>query len=135
MFAGTFAVGISLVTFGLSAWLPARWMLPGLAAAAALGGIGGPMKDIPLAVLRQTRLAPTDMAAGMRAYMAVSSAGMLAAMLLTPGAIALTGVVPVVIACGLAYLGTTSVGLMLHAARIEDRFEPRDVLRAAGKTG
>ncbi|WP_428485300.1 hypothetical protein [Rhodopila sp.] len=77
------------------------------------------MRDIPLAVLRQTRLRPMDMAAGMRATMAMSSAGTLLAMLLTPGAIGLAGVVPVVVACGLAYFSVGLVGLALYAGWIE----------------
>jgi hypothetical protein len=77
------------------------------------------MKDIPLAVLRQTRLSPADVAAGMRAYMASNSAGTLLAMLLTPGAVALVGVVPVVSACGGAYIAVGIVGLVLHASWLE----------------
>jgi hypothetical protein len=77
------------------------------------------MKDIPLAVLRQTRLRPADMAAGMRAYMAASSAGTLLAMLLAPTAIALAGPVPVVVACGATYIGVGVVGLVLHADWVE----------------
>jgi hypothetical protein len=70
------------------------------------------MQDIPFAVLRQTRLPLADM----RAYMAVSSAGTLLAMLLAPSAIWLAGAVPVIVACGAAYLG---VGLIRHARWVE----------------
>jgi MFS transporter, DHA3 family, macrolide efflux protein len=119
MFGGNLQVGIGLALLGMTSFLPAAWLLPGLAAAAALGAIGGPMKDIPLAVLRQTRLSPADVAAGMRAYMASNSAGTLLAMLLTPGAVALVGVVPVVSACGGAYIAVGIVGLVLHASWLE----------------
>ncbi len=104
MFGGNILVGVGLALLALASLLPAGWLLPGFAAAAGLGAIGGPMKDIPLAVLRQTRLQPNDMAPAMRAYMAAGSAGTLLAMLLMPGVIALAGVVPVVIACGLIYV-------------------------------
>ena len=56
------------------------------------------MKDIPVAVLRQTRLAPGDMAAGMRVYIAANSAGALMAMLMTPALIGAWGSVPVIVA-------------------------------------
>jgi hypothetical protein len=119
MFGGNILVGVGLALLGLASFLPAPWLLPGFAAAAALGAIGGPMKDIPLAVLRQTRLRPADMAAGMRAYMAANSTGILLAMLLMPGVIELAGVVPVIIACGLIYLAIGVLGITLHAGWIE----------------
>jgi hypothetical protein len=119
MFGGNLVVGVGLALLGLASLLPSAWLLPGLVMAAAVGAVGGPMKDIPLAVLRQTRLRPADMAAGMRAYMAASSAGTLLAMLLTPSAIALAGVVPVIVACGVTYLVVGAVGLALHAGWIE----------------
>jgi MFS family permease len=119
MFGGNILQGTGLALLGVASLLPPAWMLPGLAAAAAFGSVGGPMKDIPLAVLRQTRLRPADMAAGMRAYMAASSAGTLLAMLLAPTAIALAGPVPVVVACGATYIGVGVVGLVLHADWVE----------------
>jgi MFS family permease len=119
MFSGNLVVGLGLAGIGMASLLPAEWMLPGFAAAAAVGAIGGPMKDIPLAVLRQTRLHQSDLAAGMRAYMAMSSAGTLLAMLLTPGAIGLIGAAPVVVGCGLAYLGAGALGLLLNSGWVE----------------
>jgi DHA3 family macrolide efflux protein-like MFS transporter len=119
MFGGNLVVGIGLALLGLASLLPAAWVLPGLAAAAALGAIGGPMKDIPVAVLRQTRLGPADVAAGMRAYMASNSAGMLLAMLLAPRMMGLAGVMPVVVGCGAGYIVVGAVGLMLHAGWVE----------------
>jgi hypothetical protein len=88
-------------------------------AASALAGLGGPMKDLPVAVLRQIRLSPSDMAAAMRAYMAVNSAGTLLAMLVAPTALILAGTVPVVITCGMAYIAVGLIGLARHAAWIE----------------
>jgi hypothetical protein len=40
-------------------------------------------------------------------------------MLLTPSAVSLAGVVPVVVACGGAYIGVGIVGLVLHANWVE----------------
>jgi hypothetical protein len=119
MFGGNLVVGAGLALLGLADLLPGRWLVPGLAVAAGLGAVGGPMKDIPLAVLRQTRLQAADMAAGMRAYMATNSAGVLLAMLLTPSAIGLGGAVPVTIACGAVYVGVGVTGLIWHAGWVE----------------
>ena len=111
MFGGTLLVGSGMVLMGLAALLPPAWVLPGLAASAAFGAAGGPMKDIPVAVLRQTRLPASDMAAGMRAYMAANSAGMLAAMLLAPSLLHSFGTMPVIVASGvlLAVVGTAGM--------------------------
>jgi MFS transporter, DHA3 family, macrolide efflux protein len=77
--------------------------------------MGGPMQDIPTAVLRQTRLAAADRPAAMRAYMAACGLGVLVAMLLAPLAIATFGVTPVIVACGLVYLTVAAVGLLRFA--------------------
>lgn len=116
MFGGSLLVGCGMALMGLAALLPHALVLPGLAAAAALGAAGGPMKDIPLAVLRQTRLAPGDMAAGMRAYIAANSAGMLVAMLLAPSLLHLFGAVPVIVGSGLSLGGVAVAGLVHLAA-------------------
>jgi hypothetical protein len=84
-------------------------------ASAALSAIGGPMKDIPMAVLRQTRLAPADMGAAMRALMAVNSAGTLAALLLAPSLTASVGVLPVIVGCGAVVVAVAVVALGLFA--------------------
>jgi hypothetical protein len=119
MFSGNLLVGSGMVLMGLASLSPPEWRLPGMLAAAAVGAVGGPMKDIPVAVLRQTRLRPADMAAAMRTYMAANSAGILLAMLLAPAAIGIAGVVPVVVACGAAVMGIGVGGLVRHAGWAE----------------
>jgi hypothetical protein len=119
MFSGNLLVGSGMVLMGLASLSPPEWRLPGMIAAAAVGAVGGPMKDIPVAVLRQTRLRPADMAAAMRTYMAANSAGILLAMLLAPAAIGIAGVVPVVVACGAAVMGIGVGGLVRHAGWAE----------------
>jgi len=119
MFGGNVIVGSGMALLGLANLLPFQFLLPGLAAAAALSAIGGPMKDIPMAVLRQTRLGPADMAAAMRVYMAMNSAGTLLAMLITPTALILIGIVPVIVACGVAYITVGVIGLARHGSWIE----------------
>jgi DHA3 family macrolide efflux protein-like MFS transporter len=119
MFGGTALVGLGVALLGLASFLPPAWLLPSFVAAAAFGAIGGPMKDVPMAVLRQTRLRRADIAAAVRAYMAMSSAGMLVAMLITPTALVLAGVVPVIVACGVLLIGVGMIGLARHATWIE----------------
>lgn len=119
MFGGNLLVGSGMALLGGASLLPSHWMVPGLIAAAALSASGGPMKDIPVAVLRQIHLGSANMAAAMRAYMAMNNAGTLLAMLITPSALLLVGTVPVVVACGVAYLVIGLTGLMRHAGWIE----------------
>jgi predicted MFS family arabinose efflux permease len=115
MFAGNLLMGLAMLLLALAASLPAGWILLGLMASAALGAAGGPMKDIPTAVLRQTRLHQADMGAAMRAYMAVTNAGTLAAMLLVPSLIEAVGAPAVLIVCGVLYLVVGLSGLRLFA--------------------
>jgi hypothetical protein len=115
MFGGNLLMGLAILLLALATRLPPGWILPGLMASAALGAAGGPMKDIPMAVLRQTRLHPADMGAAMRAYMAVSSAGTLAAMLLVPSLVEAAGAPAVLILCGLCYVIVGLSGLRLFA--------------------
>ena len=60
MFAGNLFVGFGMALMGLASLLPDSLRLPAMIASAALDAVGGPMKDIPVAVLRQTRLAAAD---------------------------------------------------------------------------
>ncbi len=119
MFLGNLINGIGMACMGLAGFLPPAWLLPGLMAAASFSAIGGPMKDIPLAVLRQTRLRRTDVPAAMRAYMALTSAGVLVAMLLIPTALRLAGIASVIIACGAIVSAVGMIGLMRYAAWVE----------------
>ena len=112
MFGGSLLMGSAIMLLALAAMLPAGWILPGLMAAAALGAPGGPMKDIPVAVLRQTRLRQADMGAAMRAYMAMTNAGALAAMLLVPSLIGAIGASAALVACGALLLAIGLVGLL-----------------------
>ena len=110
MFGGSVLVGVGTLSMALAGLLPDGWVLPGLMAAAALGAAGGPMGDIPQAVLRQTRMPHADRAAAMRAKMAVNSCGALGAMLLAPTLIA-AGLLPVMGGCGVVMIGLGALGL------------------------
>jgi MFS family permease len=115
MFSGTVISGAGMLLMAPALVLPAPWILPGLMAAAAISAIGGPMKDIPMAVLRQTRLQPADLAAAMRAYMAATSSGTLIALLVVPSLIAFAGLLPVILACGMAVVAVGITALTLFA--------------------
>lgn len=112
MFGGNGLVGFGVVLMGLTPLLPAACRVPALAAAAALGAIGGPMKDIPLAVLRQTRIPHADRSSAMRAYLVMNSAGMLLAMVSASALIGAIGVPGFVVACGLVMVSTGGFGIV-----------------------
>jgi DHA3 family macrolide efflux protein-like MFS transporter len=125
MLAGNIQGGCGVLLLAAANGLPVEWRLAGFAVAAALTAMGGPMQDIPTAVLRQTRLAPGDRPAAMRAYMAVVGLGILIAMLLTPIAVTWFGVTRVIVACGMVYLVVAAAGLARLAGwRDADRGEP-----------
>jgi hypothetical protein len=115
MLAGNIQTGCGILLVAAANFLPVEWRLAGFAAASALAAMGGPMQDIPTAVLRQTRLAPANRAAAMRAYMAACGLGVLVAMLLTPAAITQIGISRVVMACGTVYLCVAAIGLVRFA--------------------
>ncbi|WP_158817738.1 MFS transporter [Methylocapsa sp. S129] len=123
MFGGNLLLGFAILLLAFATRLPAAWILPGLMASAALGAAGGPMKDIPMAVLRQTRLHHADMGAATRAYMAVTNAGTLGAMLLVPSLIGAIGALAVLIVCGALYLVVGLSGLRLFAGWTETEAE------------
>ena len=115
MLAGNILYGCGTLLLAAANSLPEEWRLAGFAAASVITATGGPMQDIPTAVLRQTRLAPPNRAGAMRAYMAMCGAGVLVAMLLTPTAIAIFGIARVIVVCGIVYLCVAAIGLVRFA--------------------
>lgn len=105
------AAGMALVALA-EATLPVGGKLPGYAVGAALAAIGGPMRDVRLAVLRQLRLAPGDVAPSVRAFMASSQMGTLVAMLIAPPVLALAGPAPVMAGCAATIAGLGVFGLL-----------------------
>ncbi len=94
--------------------LPPGWLLPGLCAAAALGAIGGPIEDVAIAVLRQTRLARADQAAAMRAYLVSGNLGILLALIAAPTVFDRLGAAATVALCGASLLVVAAVGWARH---------------------
>ncbi len=111
--AGILGMGIAALS------LPAAWVLPGMCAAAAIGAINGPLADIPLAVLRQTRLAPGDQAAAMRAILVATNLGTLVALAAAPSALQAIGVAPAFVLAGLACIASGLLGALLHHDAID----------------
>jgi MFS transporter, DHA3 family, macrolide efflux protein len=115
MLTGNILTGGGSLMLAAANFLPSGWRLAGFAAAAVVAAMGGPMQDIPTAVMRQTRIVPSDRAAAMRAYMAACAFGILVAMLLTPAAITMFGVTRVIAACSAVYLSVAAIGLARFA--------------------
>ncbi len=92
-----------------AAGLPPSALLASYALAAACSAVGGPMQDIPTAVLMQTELPRTDIQAATRAFMAVNQFGLLLALLAAP---ALVAVLPLPAVVGLAGASVIAFGLI-----------------------
>jgi MFS transporter, DHA3 family, macrolide efflux protein len=112
MFTGSVIVGLGTAALvgGVVGGLPAAML------AAAFGAIGGPMKDVPTAVLRQTELPAADVAAATRAFMVAGYAGTLGAMLVAPSAARLLGPARLVLLCGVGLTLLALAGLRRHWA-------------------
>ena len=116
VFGGMALVGVGTTLLGVMGWLPlpGGWLVPALCLAAASGAAGGPMEDIAVAVLRQTRLPREDQAATARAFLACNNLGLLVAFLLAPKLFDALGAAPTVVLCGLALLAVAAIGLLSH---------------------
>ncbi len=110
MFCGSVIVGLGTAALGLGM----TGGLPTLIAAAGFAAIGGPMKDIPTAVLRQTELPPGEVASAMRAFMVAGYAGVLVAMLLAPTIARALDPQRLVAICGAGLVACAAWGLARH---------------------
>jgi MFS family permease len=97
----------------LAGLLPPHLALPALAASAALAAIGGPMGDIPVAVLRQTALPVSEIPAAMRAYLVASSSGALVALVIAPTLIGHLGLFVVTLGCSGLIIGSGIGGFLV----------------------
>ena len=111
IFLGNLCLGSGIVGVGIAAALPAGWLLPVAMAASGLAAVGGPMQDIPVAVLRQTALPRGDVPAATRAMMASSQSGVLAALVLVPLLAAVLPLAGVIGLCGAVVLVIGAEGL------------------------
>ncbi|MBV8612968.1 MAG: MFS transporter [Acetobacteraceae bacterium] len=112
IFAGNMLMGAGVALLGLALGLPHGLVLPGLCAAAAVAAPGGPMQDIPVAVLRQTELPRAEVPAAMRAFLVASNLGTLLAMALAPALFSLLAVPAGIALCGGATMAVGATGLV-----------------------
>jgi hypothetical protein len=92
--------------------LPAGWQVAGIALAAAVAAVGGPMQDIVVATLRQTDLAREDVAAAVRAHMVSVQMGTVVAMLAAPSLVAALGPAAIALGGGAIYVAIALAGLL-----------------------
>ena len=117
VFAADVILGCGIVVIGASALLlPPGWAVAGYCAGAALGAVGGPLSDVTVAVLRQTRLARSDQAAAMRAVLVMWNAGTLAGMAAAPTLFSTFGVAETVLGGGVVMAAAGLAGLVTHHA-------------------
>ncbi|WP_158930019.1 MFS transporter [Acidisphaera sp. S103] len=118
MFAGHVVLGAGFLMMALAAIasLPPAMTVAAFAAGAAVGAVGGPMHDIPVAVLRQTELPRADIPAATRAYLIATNGGVLVTMLLAPSLYAVLPVACVIAFCGLVTIGIGVAGIVRFAA-------------------
>jgi hypothetical protein len=90
--------------------LPPGWQVAGIALAAAVAAVGGPMQDIVVATLRQTELAREDVAAAVRAHMVVVQMGTVVAMLAAPTLVGALGTASVALGGGAIYVAIALAG-------------------------
>ncbi len=119
VFGGMALVGAGLALLGLAPALAAALglghaaLLPLMCAAAAIAAPGGPMQDVPVAVLRQTELPRPEIPAAMRAFLVANTGGTLVAMALAPALFSLLPVTLGVGLCGAAMMASGAAGLLL----------------------
>ncbi|HUA76451.1 MAG TPA: MFS transporter [Acetobacteraceae bacterium] len=119
IFAGyaVLGIGLTLMAMTAAASLPPSLSVTIFAITAALGAVGGPMKDIPTAVLRQTELPRADVPAAMRAYMVAANGGLLVAMLIAPLLYAIFPVWSVMAVCAVITFGIGVAGMVRFAVQ------------------
>lgn len=121
VFGADVILGCGIMVIGASALLlPPTLAVAGYCVGAALGAIGGPLSDVTVAVLRQTRLAQGDQAAAMRAVLVAWNAGTLAGMAAAPALFATFGVAATVLGGGVVMASTGLLGFVRHYATPHD---------------
>ncbi|MDA8049100.1 MAG: hypothetical protein M0002_03695 [Rhodospirillales bacterium] len=118
VFAGHVVLGSATMLIALVAAtpLPPAPAVAGFAAAAARGAIGGPLHDIPIAVLRQTDLPRAEVPAAMRAHLATINLGALITMLAAPAFYAAMPLPVVMAGAAASILAIGVVGMARFAA-------------------
>ena len=111
IFGGLGLIGFGGVLMGLAGrWITGPWLLPALCITAAIGAPGGPMEDVAVAVLRQTRVPAHEQAAVMRAFLVNSNLGLLVAFLFAPRVFDAVGAAAAVTGAGAVLVVVAAVG-------------------------
>lgn len=112
VFLGILLFGTATMVLAAAMTLPAGWQVAGIALAAAVAAVGGPMQDIVVATLRQTDLPREDVAAAVRAHMVSVQLGTVVAMLAAPALVSALGPAAVVLGGGAVYVAIALAGLL-----------------------
>ncbi len=110
VFLGILLFGLATIAMAGAMLLPTGWQVAGIALAAAVAAVGGPMQDIVVATLRQTDLAREDVAAAVRAHMVVVQMGTVVAMLAAPTLVGALGTASVALGGGAIYVAIALAG-------------------------
>jgi hypothetical protein len=123
IFCGNLMLGVGIVLLALveALPLPHGWLLLAYVVTAGIAAFGGPMQDIPTAVLRQTELPRADLPAAMRAFLVMNHAGVLLAMLAAPALFATLPGSAVIGGSGTAVVAIGLAGLWRFALRVAPR--------------
>ena len=113
--AAKFVMMAGMIVVALTAWLaPPALLLPGFMLGALIAAPSGPMVDVPIAVMRQTRLGPAEVAPAVRAFIASNQVGNIVGLLAAPLLIRALGVGSV---AGLCAAMTAGIGLFMARRR------------------
>lgn len=113
--AARFLMAAGMVVVGITSWLaPPTLLLPGFVLGAMIGAPAGPIADVPIAYMRQTRMDRTDVAPVVRAFIATNQVGNAAGLLAAPLMIRWLGIPAVLAACTALSAG---VGLYMLVRR------------------
>lgn len=117
IFIGTLCMGVGFLALALieAFRLPPAALLPAYAAIAAFCAVGGPMQDIPVAVLTQTELPRPDIQAVARAYIAANQVGFLFGLVIAPALLGALPISVVVALCAVPYILFAAIGLRRYA--------------------
>ncbi len=113
--AAKFVMMAGMAVVALTAWLaPPALLLPGFMLGALIAAPGGPMMDVPVAVMRQTRTGPDGVAPAVRVFIASNQVGNIVGLLAAPLLIRGLGIGGVAALCAAM---TAGVGLYMMLRR------------------
>jgi len=117
IFIGNLCMGAGICALALveASGLPQAALLPAYAAISAFCAVGGPMQDIPVAVLQQTELPRPDIQAATRAFIGAGQLGFLLGLVVAPALLGLLPLPIVVALCGAPIVAFGVLGLRRYS--------------------